>query len=100
MHWDSSDVAEDSHMLAESLKEAFGQSLKRIFSDHEHTSIDYTVIFGNIYEANDDQHWNEHMMGVPILLDRMQLYLSCRRMKLQTVVQSTPAQNGAAQRID
>jgi hypothetical protein len=47
MDWDSSDVAEDLCMLAESLKEAFtdfGQTVQRIFSDHAPASIDYAVI--------------------------------------------------------
>jgi hypothetical protein len=58
MDWDCSDVAEDSCMLVESLKEAFtdfGQTIQRIFSDHAPACIDYAVIVSNIYEATDDQ---------------------------------------------
>ena len=52
MDWDSSDVAEDLCMLAESLKEAFtdfGQTVQRIFSDHASASIDYAAILSNIH---------------------------------------------------
>jgi hypothetical protein len=68
MDWDRSDVAEDRSMLTESHKEAFtdfGPTIQKIFSDHAPASIDYAVIVSNIYEATDDQHGNEHMMGMP-----------------------------------
>ena len=55
MDWDSSDVAGDCHVLIESLAESFtdfGQTVKRIFSDHVPAYIDYAVNVSNIYQLN------------------------------------------------